>query len=356
MRRRRLIVPIATVVAAALVAGYAAQRQRSRAVVVEATAVEEGEVVQTVSSISASVQPSTEIVVAAERSGRVSALPTRLGGRVKKGDVVAVIADCVLETEISEAAVAVERAGKKLERDQALTVRDLIPARDLETANFDYKAAAARLETLQARRRLLTVHTPINGTITTEHVRPGEFIGAAASGDPRPSGFPIVTIAQLDGLVVKAYIDEADILKVRAGQASLITIEALHGEPLAGVVRSVAPSPAPRATGTAYEVVVEIAQRPDNLVAGVRATARVVVARATQVVRAPREAVFPCDASRCVFVPDGEIVRRRRVELGITDASHVEIRSGLAAGDHVLIGFPENLRDGARVALRGGSR
>ncbi len=356
-RRRRLIGLVASVlVVAALASGYAAYRRNSRIARTDAVEAGKGDVTQTVSSISASVQPRLEITVASERSGRVAQLRARLGQRVEEGEVVAVLAGPVLEAELSQAALDVDRARKKLERARALSAGDALSRADLEMADFDFQAAAAKLTTLQARRRELTIRAPISGCVTAEHVKLGELLGRASEAAQGLHGFPIVTLSTLDDFVVKAYVDEVDVLRVRQGQEALIAMEALLGTTFVGVVSSVAPAPAARATGTTYEVLVTFKEPPERLVAGVRAAVRVVVARASDVVRVPREAVFPCDAGRCVFVPDGERARRRRVETGISDATHVEIRSGLAAGDRVLVGFPEKLREGAQIALHEVSR
>lgn len=348
----RLIVVLA--LALALVGTFAIYKRIARSAVVEVVTAEKGVIIQTISAVSASVQPRNEIVVAAERSGRLTGLPTRTGGRVDKGDVVGVIDDPVLELEISEEFITVERTRKTLERNRFLAEHEGIAPAESDAVIYDYKTAVARLATLQAKRGLLTIKAPISGTITAEHAQPGELIGASLNGNLYPGVLPIVTIATLDDLVVKAYVDEVDVLKVRVGQPAIITVEALGGKPLAGVVESIAPSPDAKDIGITYEVFVSFARPPKELLAGVRANVRFVVARKVGAIRVPREAVFTRGKGRYVFVAEGKNARLRAVATGISDAYNVEVLSGLTEGERVIVGFPANLRDRARIAVRKG--
>lgn len=325
--------------------------QRGNAAAVEPVAVEAGDIRETVEPIDAAIEPRRQVLVRAQRSGRVQELRARLGDPVRAGEVVAMVADPVLEAEVREAAVAMRRSREALARLRSLYAEKVVPPAELEAAEFEYQAAEARMAALTAQQRQLSVRSPLSGRVTAEHVEPGEVLGVAAGGGLSAT-FPIVTVATVDQLIARVHIDEADAPKVGVGQAASITVPAVREAPIPGRVESVAPAPDTSFSGTAYEAVIALGQPVPGLLPGLRAEVRIVVQESRGVLRIPREAVFPCGASSCVFVLRGESVRRRKVETGIRDAVRVEVRTGLSTADTVVVGFPESLRDGDTVAPR----
>lgn len=358
MSRRGVIrAAVLTVAAAGLIGGSLRYRWSRRAPWVEVVGVTREDVVQTVTATTAAIQPRQEIVVGADRSGRVAELRAHLGQAIRRGGVLAVVADPVLNAEAAQAELDTGRTNRNLERARALRSQGFIPAAELEAAAYDYNSSLARMRTLRERQRQLVIRTPISGTVTAEHVRAGEMLGGSADGQLRTVAFPIVTVATMGDLVARAYIDEADIPKVHPGQEALVTIEALDARVLQGVVERVAPAPSVNTAGSTYEVIITLRGARDLGVAGLTADVRVVVGRAAGVVSAPKEAVYPCrGGGRCVFVLGGDRAASRPVETGISDASQVEIRRGLVVGERVIVGFPQDLRDGERVAVRAGRR
>ncbi len=356
MPRRRVILAVAltlTAIGTALLY-YLSARRLPSVEVVEAT---RGDVVHAVTATSATIEPRQQIVIAADRSGRVAELRARLGQSVTRGDTIAVLRDPVLKAEVSQARLDIDRTQRSVERARALAQQGSIPPSELEAAEYDYRSALARMRTLEARQEQLIVRTPITGAVTAEHVKEGEVLGAPVEDGQRVLAFPVVTVSTTSDLIVTAHIDEADIANVRPGQGAIVTIEALEGRSLRGVVERVAPAPSLTTAGTTYEVIIRLHKPASSLVSGLRADVRVVVERATEALSAPKEAVFACGTTgQCLFAVRGDRAELRLVEIGIRDASRIEIRSGLAEGERVIVGFPPDLRDGTRVSVRPSSR
>src|SRR5690606_7311190 len=63
----------------------------------------------------------------------------------------------------------------------------------------------------------------------------------------------------------------------------------------------------------------------------------------------PKSAITRDEEQTFVFVPEGDKVRRVRVELGLQDAERVEILTGVAAGDPVIVAGHTGLKDGAKI-------
>lgn len=356
MTRRRAIQAIGMLTLTAGVAGGALRyRQARQELVVDAMAVTKDDVVQTATAVMATIQPREERVVAADRPGRLAELRARLGQRVRQGDVLAVLADPVLEAEASQAELDLVRADRNLKRTRALSTSGFVAPTEMETAEYQYGSAAASMSLLRARRNQLILRAPIDGAVTAVHARPGEVLGGSIQGVQGAPAFPVLTLSSIRDLVVKAYFDEADIDLLFRGQEATVAVEALAGHSFRGQVERVAPGPSVTTAGNSYEVLIGLAETATTLLPGFTADARVVVKRVAGTVNVAREAVFPCLSGRhCVYLLAGDRVTQRPVQTGISNATSVEIKSGLSVGEMVIVGFPGQIREGARVRVRSG--
>ncbi len=66
----------------------------------------------------------------------------------------------------------------------------------------------------------------------------------------------------------------------------------------------------------------------------------------------PNAAVHQVDGRQVVFVVREGVLERRAVSVGATSGSDVEVTAGVAAGDEVVVGPREGLRDGQRVKVK----
>ena len=77
----------------------------------------------------------------------------------------------------------------------------------------------------------------------------------------------------------------------------------------------------------------------------------IAVDRAEGVVSLPREVVTRDDGQEFVWIADEGLTRRQSVEVGVRGGERVEIRSGVAAGERVLVPGPETWADGTPVEI-----
>jgi multidrug efflux pump subunit AcrA (membrane-fusion protein) len=70
----------------------------------------------------------------------------------------------------------------------------------------------------------------------------------------------------------------------------------------------------------------------------------------TNVVLVPAAAVLREADETAVFVANGDTAERRVVEIGLSDAAHTEIKSGIKAGDAVIVKGQAGLPDGAKIS------
>lgn len=333
------------------------------------TAVKRGDVVETVLA-NGVIEAQKLVSVGARVSGQIETLAVRLGQEVAAGDLIALIdsqdqKNAVLQAEadlaqiaaqIASRAAGLEKAQLVFDRQAELLKRNAVSKEEVEAATADVKIQTAELDALVAQksRAEVTVATarlaldrtritaPIAGTIVAVVVREGQTVNAIQS---TPT---LVKIANLDRMVVKAEISEADVVHVAPGQKVSFTI---LGEPdarIAAEVRGIEPAPAAIETADTiatdeaiyYNGVLEVANPGHRLRIGMTTQVSIVLDEARDVLTVPAAALKRDGGGFAVDLWDAGAgaVRRVPVEVGLNDRVTAEIRSGLAEGDRVVTG------------------
>ena len=177
-----------------------------------------------------------------------------------------------------------DRASRQLEAAQAaaaaavarerLVSADPLPE-DLQRADAEIALSERRAASAQARFEKCSVRSPIDGTVLKRHREPGESISVFV---PRP----IVSVANVTALRIRAEVDERDIARVREGQRARVMIDAFPDQPFNGTVRRIgslmgrktvrAGDPAEKADRDVLEVLIDIDKPDPKLVIGLRVT------------------------------------------------------------------------------------
>jgi RND family efflux transporter MFP subunit len=199
---------------------------------------------------------------------------------------------------------------------------------DLALARLKLSVGAQRLALAEDQTRRLTVQANASGTVTSVLTAPG------AAADPTT---PLARVQDLDHLVVTLDLSEFDVGRIHTGAPVRISVDALGGQELGGHVRDIASGGVDTGGVVNFPVIISLNSH-HRLRPGMSVSARVIVSRRRDVVRIPLAAVAGKDGRPSVMVRDrGGAVRQRSVELGLRGAEFVEVRSGLRAGERVVV-------------------
>jgi cobalt-zinc-cadmium efflux system membrane fusion protein len=287
--------------------------------------------------------PARTAAVLTPLSGRLIALKVALGDRVSRGQVVAIIDSPDLAqayTDNEKAADAFKLNQKNLERQEAQNKLGVASDRDLDQAKSDYAQAAAEYTRTQAHlktlgasaepksaSRELSVAAPVAGSVTTLSVAPGNMIN-----DPTQ---PLMTIADLSTVWVTALVPEKDIAGVYKNQDAQVTLAAYPDRALRGKVlflSDVIDSDSRRGKIRIAFANGDYALKP-NMFATV-----VLSGGARSLVVLPSSALLMNNDRTSVFVATAPwTFERRNVDAQLEEGSSVAIRSGVSAGDQVLV-------------------
>lgn len=189
--------------------------------------------------------------------------------------------------------------------------------------------ATQQLRLAQELSSRLVVRAPSTGTVTSVLTNAGAAVDAAT---------PLARVQDLDNLVVSVSLTEFDVSKTSVGSTARVRVDALGGRGYAGQVADVALSGNERGGVVTFPIIVEL-DDTEGLRPGMSISVRVVVAEREDVLRVPLDVLDGRegkDATVQVLTRSGK-VKEREIKLGLISSTHAEVRSGLSAGDEVVV-------------------
>jgi RND family efflux transporter MFP subunit len=275
------------------------------------------------------------------------------GDRVRAGQVIARITgeDARLAARTAATRQRFEAAKSDHEATVELFEQGLITSTELrksETTLEDARLEYDRSRHTETRNSLVT---PIDGVILSlARDQRGQPLASGQLVDP---GLVVAEVAPTDELVADVDLVGPDVARVQVGQEARIRHHAWEDRLFAGVVYRMAPTIDPITRALRAEV--EVDNRGGLLRPGMFVEVTVVGTRREGVPVVPRVAVTDRGGQRVVFVLNGQRVSRTEVDLGLGDDEIVEIKSGVEAGDKVVVRGLETLTDQTRVRVTGSS-
>ncbi|MFC3657123.1 efflux RND transporter periplasmic adaptor subunit [Xanthomonas hyacinthi] len=298
--------------------------------------------------------------VYARATGLVNTRLVDLGDRVRAGQVLATIAAPEIDQAVREAQAQAlqaeadltlargnyERAAAML-RGQLISREDYssrLGARDAAQAALD--AARAQLSSARERQGFGSVRAPFDGVISARNIEQGDRV----VGDTASATVPMFRIDALDPLRIAVDVPQSAALQVRPGLRAQVTFPELPGERFdAEVVRS-----AQRISEDAGGMRVELRlpNSGNRLPAGMVGQVRLQVPRAAPAAVLPLATVVQDGAvAKVAKVGKDERLRYVEVVLGRNLGNEIEVLSGVAAGDMVVLAPNALLAEGARVRV-----
>jgi HlyD family secretion protein len=252
--------------------------------------------------------------VGTQVSGVVQELHADFNDFVKKGQVIARLDPSIIQTQIEQARANVTRAEADLDRlrvnladakrkfEQAKLMWDkqLIPKDQLDTAELNVKTQESQIRSseaglVQSRSQLNTqevnlghtvIRAPIDGIVISRSVDQGQTVAASMNA---PTLY--VLAADLTKMQVLASIDEAEVGRMRPGQAVTFGVDAYPNDRFTGTVSQVRLLPTTVQNVVTYSTVIDVPNPEYKLKPGMTANVTIEVARRTNVLRAPAAAL-----------------------------------------------------------------
>ncbi len=374
--------------------------------------VEQGPL-KVVVSETGTIEPLTKVEIKSRVAGQVAKLLVDVGDRVEKGQLLIQLDTTDMERErsraeadrdmakarlamlqagsrpeeireaqaqLEQAESAYQRAQAEYQRSQAAVKAETITARDAESARNDYEgsraqrdAAKARLarlkagaraeELMEARAQLskaevalraaqdqldyASIRSPMAGTVIKRGIEAGEMVSPGVSATAQ--GTSMLTVADLDRLILKSNLNQIDIGKIAKGLSVEVRVDSAPGKVFMGTIHKVAPAAEGGKTSQdglqtfPIETILTAASgaQTELLKPGMTADLDIQVTSKPNALYLPVEAVVRGKGNEAtVTLPaKGKEAKpeTRTITLGLTNDHQIEIVEGLAKGDVVLI-------------------
>ena len=291
-----------------------------------------------------------EVPLAFKVGGVVATIAPRAGDTVRAWTVLARLRTTEVDARVTAASEGEAKAVRDLARAERLWRDSVATLAQLEDARTALAVARAQARAVRFDADFATIRAPGDGVVLRRGAEPGELV--------EPGRAVLVVRRAGRGVVVRAALADRDALRVRTGDAALVTLEALPGRTFAGTVAR--RGAAADAGSGSYEVEVTLgadaATLPSGLVARLRVVPGAAPATATTRPLVPVEALVDADGdSAAVFVlaGDARTVERRMVTLADVAESlrgaALPVVRGVRAGERVVTGNAHRLVAGARV-------
>jgi HlyD family secretion protein len=352
-----------------------------------------------------SVEPDVKVDVKSVLSGRVVELMVREGDRVKRGQVLARVEPDVnqardlsqVKNAVSETEIALNEAKATYQRNKDLLAQGLLSAQAGLESETRWRQARANHDAAMDKYRIveesgvpiavasagtmqrLNVTSPMDGVVIRRPVELGDTVMSGVSSFN--AGTVLMTVADVETMIIKAGINEVDIGKVRLQQPVKVTLDAYPKVKFAGKILRIAPAARLEEKVKVFDVEIAIEHQGAELRTGMTANIDIVGEKREKVLTVPVEAIFKKDETEVVYVKKPEEPKKaaegasflssafaagkkdtppakldpkdawkekfevKEIETGLASVDKVEVVKGLTAGMEVAVEDPTRPRE-----------
>jgi len=282
-----------------------------------------------------------EVKVLTESDGRIARLYVDEGDWVSKGQTLATLDREDTGIDLAKRQAKSENARLVYERGERMLKEGLISQETFEKLRLDDEMS--RQEVAEARYQIgkTAIRAPFSGRITSRIVEQGQHLRA---------GEELFNLADFDPLVAYIHLPEREVLGLKPGRETRITLKADEAVKFRGRIRQISPVVDP-ATGTVKVTVEAVNPLPSEVRPGGFVTIDVIRESRPDAVLLPRQAVLRELQSAHVFVVQNGIAAKRPVQLGLEEGERVEILGGVKPGERVIVAGQGSLKQGSPVEV-----
>ncbi len=277
--------------------------------------------------------------VSSERDSRVARVLVERGSFVDKGAVLAELDDREARATLEQAKANLAWAKAEVARYAELRQKQVVAKAEDQRKGIDLDLAQASLTLAEKAFQDCVIRAPFAGLVTEKKISEGAFV---------KRGQPVAGLVKVEPLRAELSIPESAVGAVKVGQIVRLSVQTFPDRPFEGRIAYIGPSLRSEARTLVVEALVP---NPGRLLKpGLFVTAEIELPTTVPTLLAPRSAVVTEAGVSRAFVLGPDRVSERLVSLGEPRGDLVEVRSGLSAGERVVVSPDRRLTDGLAVA------
>jgi RND family efflux transporter MFP subunit len=291
-------------------------------------------------SLVGNINASADVNVISETQGTATAVFVKVGMQVREGTVLVQVDDEIPRSTKAAAEISFQKAQRDFQRAEELYQENSISVSQLDASRLAMKAAENQLDIARRQLENTRIKSPIVGTVNARYVDPGTMV---------QPGKPVANIVNINTLKVRVNVSEREAFQLKVGDHVEISTDVYPGIAFDGRIDNIA-SKADEAHTYPVEIIVpNSAKHP--LKAGMFARISSKSIAPTETLTVPRVALIGSIKDAQVFVVRENVATMRPLVIGKQSADLLEVASGLAEGDTVVVSGQNNLVDHARVQI-----
>jgi membrane fusion protein (multidrug efflux system) len=324
---------------AAGAAGRAGGRGPAGPLPVEVVLVRSDTVVDAITA-TGQIEPIQSIELRPEVDGRLVQIMVREGALVTEGTPLFRVDDAELKAQVARATADRDLAQQALTRTRALLADKAAAPADVERAEAQMRSTQAALDLLEVRLARTIVRAPFTGVAGQRLASLGDYVNNSSR---------LITLQTVSPQRAVFQVPERYADRLRLGQRVSFRVAALRSRDFTGTVDFVDPRVQLPSRSITIKALVPNPRR--ELASGMFIEARLETATRPNALVIPEDAVSPFAGAMYVWVIRDAKAERREIVLGVRTPGYVEITSGLALGEQVVVGGIDRLQPGSEVQV-----
>lgn len=277
-------------------------------------------------------------VIRPEVGGKVARIHFAEGQPVKAGALLFSLDSELVQADLNEAQANLDNSRRAMARANELAGKQLVSRAELDAAKAALAVDQARVASAQARLSKTQIRAPFAGIIGLRSISEGDFVSV---------GQALVDLVQLDPMEVELQAPEVVLADLAVGQSVELMADAYPGQHFAARVAAIAPTV--DVGNRSVMLRAHVANPDGRLKPGLSVRARLVFATNPTALMVPEQAIWPNGDQKMVYRVEDGTAKLVPVTLGVRQPGRVEVLSGLAAGDEIVVAGHLKIHDGAKV-------
>lgn len=289
----------------------------------------------------ATLEPSKQAEISATTSGKISSLHISLGSYVNAGQVIGSVDTREQQINLKDAKEAFAKAQKDYQLSKVLFEGNAGTAQNVKDAERAKESARTKLQQISQQIGDARIKAPISGIISAKNGEVGEFANP---------GTAIATVVDIYKLKSVVFVSEREVYKLKLNQSATITADVLDGKSFNGKVSFISPVGDENHN---YRVELTVNNSATILKAGTYVKVDFNLGVQPAVLQIPKNALVEGAKNPYVYVVNRDKAELKKISIGRELGENIEVISGLAEGDEVVISGQINLANDSRIERTG---
>ena len=282
--------------------------------------------------------PFKQVVVMSEVAGKAIKLNFENGSKVSEGTTLLAIDNDLLKIQLKTAKLNFAKAENDLQRLKNLLGEGGVTLSQVEEAELGVDNFEAQIQSIEKQISMTYVKAPISGIISNKMIEKGSLVAPSMQ---------IATITNISRLKMQVFLTEEQVVNLKVGNNAILQSDLFPDEKITGKISFIDVN---AGAGKRYLVEIELPNPKMKLKAGMTGTVFFAGQSDGEVLAIPRESIVGNLQDAKVYIVENNTAILKSVKTGAIIGNNIQVKSGLAEGEIIVVSGQINLEDGMTIS------